>query len=92
MTRIAIFLALLFILFKAEAQPWMKNIPKQKSSINTENFYDIREAFYKYCTKLNLTDINGWKQFKRWEWFMESRVDSTGYIASGIYWEESLNK
>ncbi|MCP4156305.1 MAG: glycosyl hydrolase, partial [bacterium] len=34
-----------------------------------------------------MTTVKGWKQFKRWEWFMENRVNNAGYLDSMKLWE-----
>lgn len=39
------------------------------------NFYDIQKAFNEYWKNKNVKEKGkGWKQFKRWEWFMEPRL------------------
>jgi PKD repeat protein len=43
------------------------------------NFYDVQQAFNEYWQDKDSTEKGkGWKQFKRWEWFMEPRVYPTG--------------
>jgi len=44
----------------------------------TVNFYDIQEAFYQEWEGKEYERGKGWKQFKRWEWYMEPRVFPTG--------------
>ncbi len=44
------------------------------------NFYDIQKSFNKYWLGKKIERGNGWKQFKRWEYFMESRVYPTGRL------------
>ena len=72
----------------ASAQEWTKNLPKKKSSEFTLN--DYKNAFKNFWEPKNLVKgklitttgeskkAPGWKQFKRWEWYMESQVDSDG--------------
>ena len=67
------------------AQEWTKNLPQKAPSEIT--FFDYQKAFYQYCDKIGVEDgyyfdqygekhkMSGWKQFKRWEWFWEQRVD-----------------
>ena len=68
------------------AQNWIENLPDRKVSNNNLNFNDFQKAFYTTYPKDIITDgtinqggsdikIAGWKLFKRWEWFMETRVD-----------------
>ena len=44
----------------------------------TSNFYEIQEAFYDEWEGKEYERGKGWKQFKRWEWYMEPRVYPTG--------------
>jgi len=55
------------------AQPWMKGIPTQDP-----NFYDIQKSFNQYWSENPIEKGKGYKSFKRWEWFWEQRVGSTG--------------
>ena len=77
-------------------QPWMENI-KIESSGKTLNFFDYQKAFNAYWDPKNVgTDgyyfengerkkAYGWKQFKRWEYKMQYKVD----INSGLLPERS---
>jgi len=44
------------------------------------NFYYIQKEFNKYWEGKTIEKGKGFKQFKRWEYFMESRIDSSGRI------------
>lgn len=81
---------LFFILLFAvavDAQQWTRNLPNEKSTA-AYSFYDYQDAFYSYWEPFNVKDgyyidengkrtkASGWKQFKRWEYFWESRIDS----------------
>ena len=44
----------------------------------SRNFYDIQEAFYEEWEGKEYERGKGWKQFKRWEWYMEPRVFPSG--------------
>lgn len=53
------------------------------------NYYEIRNSIYQSIENQNIEDIKGWKQFKRWEYFWKSRVNSDGSFPDGnILWEE----
>lgn len=61
------------------------------------NFYDIQADFNDYWQGKNITpespreDRMGWKQFKRWEYFWEQRVQPTGkFPAVGHVYREYL--
>lgn len=83
-----LFLLISFLLAGSiNAQPWTKNLPTEKAS-SAYTFYDYQNAFCSYWEPFHVkrgyyTDENGvekkaygWKQFKRWEYFWETRVDS----------------
>lgn len=44
------------------------------------NFYDIQRSFNEYWEGKKIERGSGWKQFKRWEYFMEPRVYPSGRI------------
>lgn len=46
------------------------------------NFYDVQKAFNEHWDGKKYEKGKGWKQFKRWEYFMEPRVNSAGIIAN----------
>ena len=75
------------------AQSWMRHIPKKKMKKKEFNFYDIQKAFYEYWKDRKIEKKGkGWKQFKRWEYFMESRVKPDGSFPHSILWEESKKR
>jgi photosystem II stability/assembly factor-like uncharacterized protein len=79
-------LAFLFISAAAIAQPWTAKLPQKKAEDYT--LFDYQKAFYDYWEPFNLKNgryidengqsrkASGWKQFKRWEWDMETQVNS----------------
>ncbi|MCD6367374.1 MAG: PKD domain-containing protein, partial [Bacteroidales bacterium] len=81
------------------AQPWMKLLPKDKQQ--NPDFYSVRDAFNRYWKPFNVKDgyyykdgkkikAVGWKQFHRWEYLMETRVDKTGFVPAHILRQELL--
>lgn len=53
------------------------------------NFYDVQESFEAYWEGRDVERSQGWKQFKRWEAFMEPRVYPTGERPNpNILWNE----
>lgn len=70
-------------------QVWQKNIEGSKDP-GQMNYFEIQKAFNNYWEPLGvkngkylkngeLVKAPGWKLFKRWEWYWESRIDlSTG--------------
>ncbi len=89
LSRIQNLLAVLVFIFtisSVTAQPWTKFLPQDKLENHTLTLKDYQEAFYKYWEPFNVENgyymVNGekqkawgWKQFKRWEWYWETRVD-----------------
>ncbi len=81
---------IIFILIPllSSAQPWMDLIPKEKQS--QANFYEIQQAFNTYWNGRQIVKHTGYKQFKRWETYMQNRVDETGFIPAEKYWKAML--
>ncbi len=50
-------------------------------------FYKIQDEYHEYA-KNREPNYKGSKQFKRWEWFYETRVDSLGIFPAKTYWTE----
>lgn len=71
------------------AQNWLENLPQSKSKSEL-TFFDYQNAFYSYWNPFNVVHgfyyidgvkkkAMGWKQFKRWEYEMRSKINpSTG--------------
>lgn len=65
------------------SQPWMQNITDDNPT-----FYDVQESFYDYWKDKPVGKGQGYKQFKRWEWYWESRVYADGtFPKSSITWD-----
>ena len=65
-----------FLSLEASAQSWTKDF-----LYNTNpNFYSLQKKFNDYWASKpdSLKSKNGWKQFKRWEWFWERRINEDG--------------
>jgi photosystem II stability/assembly factor-like uncharacterized protein len=58
-----------------QAQPWM-----QKLANSNPSFEEIRDAFYDYWNGRTIGKGKGYKQFKRWEWFMQNRLMPDGKL------------
>lgn len=78
-------LSFLLISLTIQSQPWLKLLPDYKSSAQL-TLHDYKQAFYAYWEPFNVVDgyytqngtkvkAPGYKQFKRWEWLQEQRVD-----------------
>lgn len=60
------------------------------------NFYDVQNAFNLYWENREVTKGNGWKPYKRWEWWTERHIypDGTRYEADKTYnaYQAYINK
>jgi len=76
----------LIIPMAINAQDWLKNLPQDKSTGNNLTFFEIQQAFEKYNYDNHIINgkreingktekIPGWKQFRRWEWYWDTRVN-----------------
>jgi len=97
-----IFLLVIFVALiwqNSFAQQWKQNLPQGKSE-SEYTFFDYQKAFNDYWAPYNVEGgwyvnskgekqkAGGWKQFKRWEWYWEPRVDrTTGEFPDKTAWE-----
>lgn len=68
------------------AQNWIDRMQDPK-----ENFYEVQEEFNAYWENKTIEKGKGWKQFKRWENFMEQRVFPDGVQHPELLMEEYNN-
>jgi len=82
-----VFFALLLYGFSF-SQEWVDKLPQDKLEKGTLNFHEIQNAFYEsweafdvqkgyYMLDGEMQKAPHYNQFKRWEWYWESRVDPT---------------
>ncbi|MCF6364569.1 MAG: hypothetical protein L3J35_00020 [Bacteroidales bacterium] len=72
-----IFILFIFFNLGLSAQNWKSSLMKNPNP----TFFEIQEAFYTYFDanpEKTKEKGSGYKQFKRWEWFWETRVNSNG--------------
>ncbi len=85
MRRLLFLLVFVYTVNILVAQEWTKHLPQNKEK-DALTFYDIQKAFYKEYPVHKIVNgkrmvngeeqkIPGWKQFKRWEWYWEPRVN-----------------
>jgi photosystem II stability/assembly factor-like uncharacterized protein len=66
------------------AQSWMANIQSDNPT-----FQEMRDAFSDYWRGKPIVKGQGFKQFKRWEWYWESRLLPNGqFPKSSVTWDE----
>lgn len=56
----------------------------------TVNFYEVQKEFNAYWKNRKVEKGHGYKQFKRWEYLMQSRVDANGKLPPAGYAEQQL--
>ena len=77
-------LASLLCLPSIKAQNWVEMMED-----NNTNFYEIQSRFKQYFNGKKREKGDGWKPFKRWEYFMEPRVYPSGKrFDAAIIWKE----
>jgi photosystem II stability/assembly factor-like uncharacterized protein len=85
---LSLFLVICFFITigRTDAQPWMSNLTPEQS----KNFYNIQRAANQYWQGKNTKQKgNGWKPWKRWEWFWEQRTAPTGQFPQpGLIYKE----
>ncbi|MCF6341685.1 MAG: PKD domain-containing protein [Bacteroidales bacterium] len=68
------------------AQPWTETLPQDREAKAKLTLFDYQKAFNNYWEPYQVEEgyfmvngekqkAGGWKHFKRWEWFWESRVN-----------------
>ncbi|MCP5105723.1 MAG: hypothetical protein GY950_20210 [bacterium] len=72
-----------------DAQVWRELTGKEHPT-----FSEMQEAFNKHwgIKKSKNQRMNGWKQFKRWEWFARTRLDANGRFDPSLNWKGWLEK
>lgn len=73
------------------SQPWLYNSANLKNASSKSNFEQTQIAFENYWQNKSIERGRGYKQFKRWEYFMEPRIGTNNIIDSKSYWD-AVNK
>lgn len=77
---------LVFFSANAKSQEWMDFIPDEKK--NNPSFFDVKAAFEEFSKFKYPSEISGIKQYKRWEVYMQGRVNAEGRFPTNVYWNE----
>jgi len=87
MKRIIFLLSILLITIStfAQEQSWVQMMQDPSA-----NFYDIQKAFYSQWKDKTPSKGQGYKQFKRWENFMEPRVYPSGKLSHDVIASELI--
>ncbi len=73
MKKIIPFIILVIIALHSKSQEFVEKMDNPNA-----NFYETQQAFYDYFEGKPYEKGKGFRQFKRWEWFMEQRVYPSG--------------
>ncbi len=76
----SIFTFLVFIVFTITVSAQQRNWVDVWNTSN--NFFEIKNAFNEAYRNIDLSTVKGWKPYKRWENYYESRTFPTGDIAA----------
>lgn len=100
MKRLFFVLLILGLLpFIGKSQSWKADFYLPNEAKGSKGFFDIQKDFNTYWSDYDLKSgyyyengvkkkAAGWKQFKRWEWFWETRVDQkTGQFPSVSFYD-----
>ncbi len=82
----ALFFLLSGMCLICSGQNWLSLVPE--TSRNEPKFRDFSEAFYTYWSMHEHENGQAYKHFKRMEWRLEPRLDETGEVPSGVYYDE----
>lgn len=84
------FIALVFIFNQnTSCQPWLYDYYNLKSAGTTLSFNEQQQAFNNYFKEES--SKKGYKQFRRWENFMEPRLGDNQLLDSKAYWQALQN-
>ena len=86
MKKLTILLLTILVVNVAFSQVWNEKHLLSTDAKAKNNFYEIQKDFNEYWSKYDLKSgyyyedgkkhkAAGWKQFKRWEWYWETRID-----------------
>lgn len=87
MKKTLLFIAIIFCFSSnvINAQKWV-----QLMNDPNANFYEVQKEFYAYWKNKKVEKGHGYKQFKRWEYLMQSRVDANGKLPAAGYAQQQL--
>ena len=83
MKRLIFSIIVTFIFQIVSAQKWVEMMNDPNVS-----FFEVQKEFNSFQKGKDIEEINGWKQYKRWEYFMENHIDSDGFFRN----QEAANK
>ena len=75
------------------AQPWLYTKKHRfKSTEANLSFSEIQHSFNTYWDGKEIEKGKGYKQFKRWEYFIEPRINTNNHVNSIAYWDALQTK
>ncbi len=104
MKKLSIVVVLILITGSVFSQTWEDLLPQEKKEAGTLTFFEIQKAFEQYWQPYNVEGgyfidengdkkkASGWKNFRRWEWFWQNRVNKfTGEFPKTNAYEQYLS-
>lgn len=85
--KIALFSIVLLSFVHLQAQPWASKIKSANPTLK-----EIRDTFYDYWKDKPIEKGKGYKPFKRWEWYWDTRVLKDGTFPKPSITTENLTK
>jgi len=86
--KLSCLIGLLFLVYcPSLSQEWVRMMEDPNA-----NFYDIQQKFEEHFKDKKIEKGSGWKQFKRWEYFMEPRVYPSGILPNPTQAWDEYNK
>jgi hypothetical protein len=70
----------LFIADQVVAQPWMSSVENNPRP----NFFTIQKDFNQYWLGKTVEKGKGYKAFKRWEWYWQTRINPDGTFPDAV--------
>ncbi len=82
-----VLITLFYLSFNIQAQPAIDFIHNEET-----NFYKLKNKFSEYWENPIYQEGKGWKKYKRWEYFWQTRVKPDGTFPSAIEMINELNE
>ena len=81
----ALFFAFIFIIPTARSQSWLE-------AMQTGRYADAKKSFEEFWDGRSIEKGKGYKQFKRWEWFWQNRIDADGKLPPASFTLNAFNE
>jgi len=79
-------IAWMFISLAASSQSWLKSIPPDADG--RPGFRETQKFVEAFRSQNPEAPMKGEKQYLRSDFFLDGRIDESGFLPSGLYWDE----